>query len=221
MPRDYYIVLGIERGADPSQIKHAYRRAIKRYHPDKSGGGKSPRKFIEAREAYEVLSDRDKRRAYDAELSRDHIPVHGSPPAEAVSRRPPAWRSYWAGPSILDTFFDGLVHGFYPRHPFERSAPQDLYMEIILSPEEARHGGLFPVAVPVVEVCPECRPGEGWWAEAFCPTCQGCGTVESRREFNLAVPPNTRHGIRAEVPMAGIGLDGVRLFVDVQVRDAL
>ena len=65
MPRDYYIVLGIEQGASLSEIKKAYRNAIKRYHPDKIGESADPQKFRAAREAYEVLSDPKKRRQYD------------------------------------------------------------------------------------------------------------------------------------------------------------
>mgnify|MGYP000326080981 CR=1 FL=1 len=65
MPRDYYIVLGIQQGASSSEIKKAYRNAIKRYHPDKIGESADPQKFRAAREAYEVLSDPEKRQRYD------------------------------------------------------------------------------------------------------------------------------------------------------------
>ena len=68
MPRDYYIVLGIKQGASLSEIKKAYRKAIKRYHPDKVGKSTDARKFRAAREAYEVLSDAERRRTYDAEM---------------------------------------------------------------------------------------------------------------------------------------------------------
>lgn len=64
--RDYYEVLGVERGADDASIKKAYRQLAKKYHPDMNpGDAEAEKKFKEASEAYAVLSDPDKRRQYD------------------------------------------------------------------------------------------------------------------------------------------------------------
>ena len=216
MPRNHYIVLGIDRGADPSQIKRAYRNAIKRYHPDMGGGSNSSQKFIEAREAYEVLSDIDKRRAYDTELNRHVIPIRAAEPDRAVTPPSSLWDETRAQRSILDAFFEGLVPGPYHNFP-SRSGNKDLYMEIVLSPEEARQGGVFPVTVPVIAPCPECRQ-DRWRYGQYCQTCRGCEAVQATREFSLVIPPDTRHGMTAEISMAGIGLNEVNLIIDVQVR---
>ena len=216
MPRNYYIVLGIDRGANPTQIKRAYRNAIKRYHPDMTSGDDDSHKFIEAREAYEVLSDIDKRRAYDAELNRHDIPIRIADPEETITPPSSLWNEIRRQRSILDAFFEGFVPGFYRNFP-SRSGNKDLYMEIVLSPEEAHQGGVFPVTVPVLEPCPECSQ-DRWWYGRYCPTCRGYEVVKAKREFNLTIPPNTRHGMTAEVSMAGIGLRGVNLIIDVQVR---
>jgi DnaJ-class molecular chaperone len=90
-------------------------------------------------------------------------------------------------------------------------------MEIILSPEEARQGGIYPVKVPVWQSCPDCRHADRW-ETLYCPTCRGAGAIHSFREFDLTIPPNIQHGLTADVTMEGIGLHGVRLTVDVQVR---
>ncbi len=216
MPRNYYIVLGIDRGANPTQIKHAYRNAIKRYHPDMASGDDNSHKFIEAREAYEVLSDIDKRRAYDAELNQHDISIRIADPEETITPPSSLWNEIRAQRSILDAFFEGFVPGLY-RNFTSRSGKKDLYMEIVLSPEEARRGGVFPVTVPVMEPCPECRQGNRWYGQ-YCQTCRGYEVVKSTRRFNLTIPPNARHGMTAEVSMAGIGLKGVNLIIDVQVR---
>ncbi len=216
MPRNYYIVLGIDRGANPTQIKRAYRNAIKRYHPDMTSDDEDSHKFIEAREAYEVLSDIDKRRAYDAELKRHDIPIRIADPEETITPPSSLWNEIQAQRSILDAYFEGFVPGFYRNFP-SRSENEDFYMEIVLSPEEAHQGGVFPVTVPVLEPCPECRQ-DRWWYGHYCPTCRGYAVVEATREFNLTTPPNTRHGMTAEVSMAGIGLKGVNLIIDVHVR---
>jgi len=216
MPRDYYMVLGVERGADLSQIKHAYRSAIKRYHPDRFGAGTDPDKFRAAQEAYEVLSDMDRRRAYDAEMRREGIPVHVTRVQRTVAPRGKTWREVRETASLLDDFFEGLVPGFYGRHSRRAGMHKDLYMEVVLTPEEAQRGGVFPVAVPVLQTCPDCRGGRGW--VFFCPACGGRGAIQERREFNLAVPPHVADGTSAAVPLEEIGLTGARLHVDVRVR---
>jgi molecular chaperone DnaJ len=216
MPGDYYIVLGIERGADPTQIKRAYRKAIKRHHPDMVGGSNNARAFRQAREAYEVLSDTAKRRVYDAELSRQNIPIRITNPEAVIAAHTARWHELRGRPSILDEFFEGLVPGFYGNLS-SRPGNQDLYLEVLLTPAEARQGGVFPVTVPVRARCPDCR-SNGWWDGFYCPTCLGYGAVKSTREFNLTIPPDTRHGTTVEVSMDGIGLTGVKLIIDVQIR---
>jgi len=216
MPSDYYIVLGIDRGADPSQIKHAYRDAIKRHHPDMVGSPHA-KKFIEAREAYEVLSDSSKRRAYDAKLTRQEIPIKKKYPEEAIDQGASVGQAFRGMPSMMEDFFEGFVPGFYRNRSPVRPPNKDLYMEILLSPEEAQHGGIFPVTVPVWEPCPECGQSGGW-DEFYCPACLGNGAVESVREFRLTIPPHTQDRTTVKVPMDGIGLEGVGLIIDVQVR---
>ena len=70
MPRNYYIVLGINRTADLSRIKKAYRTLAKKYHPNVSHSPESSERFREVKEAYETLSNEGKRKIYDEELSR-------------------------------------------------------------------------------------------------------------------------------------------------------
>jgi molecular chaperone DnaJ len=216
MPSNYYLVLGIERGADLSQIKHAYRQAIKRYHPDKGDGASDPDKFMQAQEAYEVLSDLERRRAHDAELHRDGIPAHVTRVPRAAAHRRRVRPDPRAAASFLDEFFEGLVPGFFGWHPRRRSTAGDLYMEVVLTPEEAFRGGVFPVAVPVLQVCPDC--GEERAGVFFCRTCLGRGVVQNRREFNLAIPPDVADGTSATVSLEDIGLRGARLHIDVRVR---
>lgn len=218
MPSNYYLVLGVEKGANLSQIKRAYRRTIKRYHPDSVGSGIDPDKFIEAREAYEVLSDIDKRRAYDAELKRQGIPIRITNVGETIKQRNSAWGEFREMASFVDDFFDGFLHGFYRKRTHPRATPKDLYMEVILTPEEALHGGVFPVNVPVMERCFDCGQG-GWWDGFYCPSCLGYGAVRSTREFNLTIPPDTQDGVEVEVSLDGIGLRSVRLFVHVRIRE--
>jgi DnaJ-class molecular chaperone len=119
--------------------------------------------------------------------------------------------------AFVDEFFEGFVPGFYRQDARSRTVSKDLYLEVILTPEEARRGGIFPVTVPVMLPCPDCGQS-GWWEEFYCPSCLGYGAVKSAREFKLTIPPDARDGIVVEVPMDEIGLPGVILHIDVRVE---
>jgi molecular chaperone DnaJ len=217
MPRDYYMVLGVERGADLSQIKHAYRRAIKRYHPDHFGTGIGPDKFLAAQEAYEVLSDRNRRRAYDAEVKREGIPVHITNVRETLRRHHQGWGNFRETRSPPDDFFAGRRPAFFRQRIRHASIPKDVYLEVVLAPEEARRGGIFPVAVPVFEPCPACARSD-WQGHFYCPACRGYGVLRSRREFKLTIPPGVTDGTTAEVSLTDAGLPAGRLLIDIRVE---
>jgi len=216
MPHDHYIILGIERGANLSQIKRAYRSAIKRYHPDTDGGDTDARKFIEAQEAYEVLSDTAKRRAYDAELVGREPPINIRPSAEASPRQAAPREASRRRPTVGVDFCNGFRPGVDRPSAATGSVHHNFYLQAILSPDEALHGGIFPVSVPVAAPCPDCRAGSLWEA-FFCPSCRGRGLVRSFREFNLHIPPETTTDTTVAVAMDDIGLPGVRLIIDVVV----
>ena len=216
MPSNYYMILGVEREADLAQIKRAYRDAIKRYHPDKGGSATDPDKFMQARQAYEVLSDAELRRAYDAELRREGIPHHVTDMRQAAARRRSRpWRGLRDAATPLDAFFGDFLSGRHRRHLQPPSEVRDLYMEVVLTPQEARRGGTYPVSVPLVRPCPHCRRGAG--GALFCPTCRGRGTVSGRGTFNLVIPPNVDDGSSASVSLEPVGLRGVRLVIDIRV----
>ena len=217
MPRDYYTVLGVERGADLPQIKHAYRRASKRYHPDRFGTSTAPDKFRAVQEAYEVLSDKERRRAYDAELKREGIPVHHTDRRETLRQRRQAWGVPRKTRSPLDDFIADRRSEFFRQRIRHPSIPNDVYLEVVLTPEEARRGGIFPVAVPVFEPCPACTRSE-WQGYFYCPACRGYGAVRSRQECKLTIPPGVADGTTAEVSLADVGLPAGRLHIDIRVE---
>ena len=215
MPKNYYLTLGISRGANLNQIKKAYRKIAKKVHPDTSRSFDSKR-FREVREAYETLADQDTRRQYDAALGSQPSPVRISSVTDEIKQRSPTIERMKRFESLMDEFFEGLVPGvFYKeRH---RSHRKDLYYEVILSPGEAMAGGLFPIKVPVFEECPRCRQ-TGFMESFFCHDCDGRGYRQAEREFSLSIPPRTRHGMEATVSLEGIGLPDANLFIRVHVK---
>ncbi len=216
MPKDYYIVLGVSRGADLSKIKKAYRTIIKRNHPDVTRSKESTERFLEIREAYETLSNEARRKRYDEQLAGQGSDLSVSRVPETIETRQNLFddREKWFS-SFTDDFFEGFLPGFFDIDK-GRVRSKDLYFEAILSPGEAAEGGLFPVTVPVVEPCPRCSR-TGFWEDFFCPVCSGYGRVKSERQFSLSIPPHVKHGTNIRISMEDIGLRGVYLHVLVLV----
>ncbi len=219
MFKNFYLILGVDRESSPSQIKQAFRRIVKRLHPDTTACGSDPEKFLEAREAYETLADNEKRQRYDAELADRAAPAHI---ARATARRfarqhpmPP----FQPGLNEFDTVLKDLFPGGSV-HPRRRSAQRDVCLEVVLSPRESLEGGLFPVSFPVAEPCPRCGT-TGRFLAVGCPVCGGARSRVVEREFALGIPPRTGHGTAVTLHLEEIGLRGVNLHVHVHVDPML
>jgi molecular chaperone DnaJ len=219
MAKDYYVVLGISRGADLSKIKSAYRKIAKQYHPDVSKKSQSSEKFREIKEAYETLIDENRRRNYDAQLEKTDSPVRITRVPETIKVRSSVFDEFDRFTSFTDEFFEGLLPGFFSSEKRARHE-KDVYLEVILSPKEAQDGGLFPIKVPVFEPCPRCGK-TGMWEAFFCPVCSGYGRIKAEREFSLSIPPRVSHGITVELSMEDIGLRNVILYVLVSIDPSL
>jgi DnaJ-class molecular chaperone len=213
MARNYYIVLGVSRTADRERIKQAYRKAAKKYHPDMHVAPESAEKFREIREAYETLGDERRRRRYDEKLARQGSELRVNRAPETIRKRSALFDELDSFFTPVDEFFSGFVPGFFER-PRERQ--KDLYLEVILTPEEALRGGLFPITVPVIERCPRCRT-TGFWEDFFCPLCLGDGRIRSEREFSLSIPPHVKHGTQIRLSMEDIGLKDCCLNIKVYI----
>lgn len=217
MAKDYYIVLGVSRGADLKKIKDAYRATAKRYHPDLSQDLETTRHFLEVKEAYETLGDAEKRKRYDEELAEAEIRIRRVP--DIVRERKSRYDGIESLSSRADDFFSGFLPGFFDIEK-RRIGEKDLYFEAILTPREAAEGGLFPVTVPVYEVCPRCR-NTGMLENFFCPVCMGYGRVQKEREFSLSIPPGVRHGTEITLSMEDIGLKDTSLNILVRIEPDL
>jgi molecular chaperone DnaJ len=170
--KDYYAILGVTKDASDEEVKKAYRKLALKYHPDKNPGNpEAERKFKEAAEAYEVLSDKEKRKAYDtrgSEALRD-MGFEGFNSNEDIYSR------------FSEIFGDLFGQRFY-RQAAEPQQGADVRFSLSVSFLDAALGAAREIAVSLPEVCKDCR-GTGTQSGAspeICPECQGSGHVSRR-----------------------------------------
>ncbi|MBR6514906.1 MAG: molecular chaperone DnaJ [Clostridia bacterium] len=185
--RDYYEVLGIQKGASEDEIKKAYRGMAKKYHPDlHPGDAEAEAKFKEVNEAYSVLSDADKKAKYDQFGHAGVDPGMGG-----------GYGGFGGGFEGFD--FGDIFGSFFGGGSTHRSrnAPQrgqDIEVQLTISFEESAFGCKKDVSFKKVEKCPECRgsgAAKGTSAET-CPTCHGSGQVKVTQQTMFGMMQSTK-----------------------------
>ena len=181
--RDYYEVLGVNKGASDDEIKKAYRQAAKKYHPDLHPGDKeAEERFKEVNEAYEVLSDKEKKARYDQFGHAGVDPNYGAGGAGS-----PFGQDIDFG-DIFSSFFGG----FGGRRSANPNAPRrgsDIETQLYISFEEAAKGCKKTVQYQAVSTCKDCN-GTGAQKGTSPKTCSACGgrgqvTINQRTPFGV------------------------------------
>ena len=172
--RDYYEVLGVSKTASDDELKKAYRTLAKKYHPDLNGGDKEcEEKFKEVNEAYEVLSDPQKRARYDQF-------GHEDPRTGGAGGYGDFTGGFGGGfDDIFSAFFGGGFGGAQRARGPERG--NDLRYDLTITFEEAAFGCEKEITVTREENCRECggTGAEKGTSPTTCPTCKGTGQVQN------------------------------------------
>jgi molecular chaperone DnaJ len=192
---DYYKILGVDKNASDEEIKKAYRRLARKYHPDRNAGDKqAEERFKEISQAHDVLSDPDKRKQYD----RGAGPFGFSAPG---GFDPGAFAGGFG--DILSNLFGGGggptggARGRGGARPRAAQRGRDLETEVTLTFDQAVNGAQVPLSVPTSQPCPTCngtgaKPGT---APKICPVCNGRGVEsESQGIFSISQPCSRCHG---------------------------
>ena len=214
--RDYYEVLGVSKTASEDEIKKAYRKLARKLHPDVNpGDNTAEEKFKELNEAYEVLSDPEKRKRYDALGQNWKAGADFTPPPEWEGMRVEygdigdifgegrgAGGSRGAGG--FSDFFESMFGG--SRSPRSgagfRMRGQDVEAEITITLEEAHRGAKRTISLQSTETCPDCK-GTGKKDDKPCPTCRGAGLVSRPKSLEITIPAGVRDG--TVIRLAGQG----------------
>jgi len=216
--KDYYAILGVPKNAAEKDVKSAYRKLARKWHPD--ANPKNPKeaeeKFKEISEAYEVLGDPEKRKKYDvlgpnwqqaaqqAEQQRRYYRTHDGQEFEFDSGP--------EGPSGFSDFFDIFFSGIGRRQtaqgPGIARRGQDLETTIELGLRDVYAGGTKAVSLQIDDVCPRCH-GSGTEAGHLCPQCHGTGRVLINKRFEVTIPKGIGDGQRIRLAgQGGAGMNG-------------
>ncbi len=235
--RDYYEVLGVPRDATPEQLKSAFRKLALQYHPDRNPSPEAAERFKEISEAYQVLSDPEKRRSYD---------MYGHSGVDSSGFT--GFEGFGSFSEIFETFFGG---GFGARATRQRAVRgDDLRYDLTIDFEEAYTGAEKEIEVPRLATCEHCSGsgaepgtgyercmgcngtgqirrsaqsifgqvvnivtcpscgGEGQLLKHPCSDCRGQGRVEKRRRLRVKIPPGVDTG--SQIRLTGEGEAGFR-----------
>ena len=185
--RDYYEVLGIQKGASEDEIKKAYKKLARKYHPDMNPGDKeAEEKFKEVNEANEVLSDPEKKARYDQFGFAGVDPNYG---AGAGGGAYGGGFDFGDLGDIFGSFFGGGFGGGQRRNPNAPQRGESIRASVSVSFTEAAFGCEKSVTLERSEQCPTCKgngcaPGT---TSEICPDCHGTGTVQTRRQTPMGV----------------------------------
>jgi DnaJ-class molecular chaperone len=225
---DYYKVLGVSVKATPDDLKKAYRAAVKKYHPDlHKDEPQAHKKMSEVNEAYETLSNPNKRRQYDLKNGATRV-INFTPPKQEnrQNKGSASWKfegedlreefeSFFKGfgkqrteqqaPTVYSSYYDNFIDDF--RHiKKEKEQGKDLTKKLTLTEAEALLGTKKEIKVKRYNKCVHCR-GRGtiWGYDGAkkCPICHGRGVIKNAKSLIITLPAGLRTGMRVHVTGQG------------------
>jgi molecular chaperone DnaJ len=230
--QNYYDLLGLKKNASDKEIKQAYRRLARQYHPDVNPGNKTAEaKFKEINAAYEVLSDKTKRQKYDKygdkwqyadqieQAEREQAQYQGF---QGFTPRGGGSYQYTGNIEDMDGIFEELFGG-RGRSFSRRAQPrrgQDMETTIEVTLEEAYSGTQRTISLQMEEPCAACK-GTGRIQNLPCSMCRGAGVVANIKHIEVKIPAGVKTGSRVRI--AGKGQPGYGgangdLYLNITVR---
>lgn len=222
--KNYYEILGVTPDSDAQDVKIAYRKLARKYHPDVNKAPGSAQKFKDILEAYETLSDEKKRKQYDMlngvyrspkqkaaaqgaknEYRKASENVKSEPKTEPKATRPSFEESKEAFSknnfkSAINDILDGIA-----KEKKKKKTPKngdDIYTEVMISLEDSIRGTTRVINVIHRELCPNCE-GRKFINGAKCGVCKGTGEFAQHKKINVKIPQNIKNGTKLRIQGEG------------------
>jgi DnaJ-class molecular chaperone len=222
MAKSYFAILGISPKATSAEIRSAYRRLAKEFHPDHYAG--DSKRFLDVQEAYAVLGNSRRRRKYEQSIRkvRSNAPLRSAAypePEPLIPVKGPVdigevspVRSFQSLAPSFDEIFDWLWNNFSDLTRSKSGRVKNLTLEVTLTPEQARRGGNARIMVPARAVCPTCR-GRGGVGFYECVRCAGEGVITGEMPVSVSFPPGLVKDHAVMLPLDRFGLPNTHITV--------
>lgn len=231
--KNLYEILEVSSSATATVIKTAYRKLARKYHPDLNSGEEYyVRKFKEITEAYEILSNTDKKKNYDILKGYYYESSHAK-----FNEANRAYKESSTGESKkkddkFSNVFDDILSGFKnttsssakQTYKSKQNTPErgsDIYTDIKITLPESLNGTSKIVNILHTEACPKCD-GRPFLNGAKCPLCKGLGEQSIHKKINVKIPPNVKHGSKIRIANEGNkGYNGGRsgdLYLNIKIE---
>jgi len=231
MPKNYYLVLGITPKATLDDIKDAYRRLVKKFHPDHYGENHGP--FLAIQEAYTVLSDPIKRENHDFSVQQHKKPrtrgfqqnnryrpgkveplIPKQKPLENFETQ--QIRSFNSDRPAFDQLFNRIFNNFGPSEQSKNKRLTSFNVVMTLTPDQASRGGQAILSLPVEYSCPSCS-GQGWIGPYECWECSTRGRIFWEYPLIINYPPGILNHHVVKVPLNHYGIKEPYLIVRFRI----
>lgn len=230
MAKNYFTILGISSRASADEIRAAYRRLAKEFHPDHYRGGNEA--FREIQEAYSVLGDAQRRQNYERQISKKPVrttvtrTTYHPEPEPLIPEQEPIdmgeispVRSFQTFTPSLDEIFDWLWRNFADLTQPKSGRVRNLTLEVPLTREQAFRGGTARVLVPAQAAYPTCD-GYGGIGPYECNRCAGEGHISGEVPVSVSFPPGLTTDHAVMIPLNRFGLRSLHMTVLFRPTDA-
>jgi len=226
MAKSYYAILGISSTATADEIRAAYRRLAKAYHPDRYPGGSRP--FRQIQEAYHVLGDAEKRRKYEKQIHK--MPVLRKPESypdpeplipKSRSMQPEEIapvRAFKTFAPSTEPLFDRMRSNFSSLLSPGFGQAGTLTLEVPITRAQARRGGTINLSVPAEARCPLCQ-GHGSIGVYACSRCAGEGSISGEMPIAISLPPHVPDNAAVMIPLDRHGIRNHRVSIIFRIVD--
>lgn len=237
--KNLYEILEVSSSASTSTIKSAYRKLVRKYHPDLNSGDEiCAKKFKEITEAYEILSDTDKKKNYDI-LRGFYRETTSQSKFNEANRAYKAYNenhqnerqnTHYEG---FSNIFNDILEGFkkttssseHRNYKTKQTRPErgsDINVDVTIPISEAMHGTSRTVNILHTEVCPNCQ-GRTFLNGRKCPICKGLGEQSIHKKLNVKIPANVKHGSKIRIANEGNrGFNGGKngdLYLNIKIEN--